>query len=62
MPPPTAPRIFNDKVGDVIRDAVEDQQIIGWDDLMKGRISIQWKVAQEMFKSAMPNYRGFDRE
>eukprot|EP00957_Ditylum_brightwellii_P079429 6040476-Ditylum_brightwellii.AAC.3 len=29
---------------------------------MKGRISIQWKVAQEMFKSVMPNYRGFDKE
>eukprot|EP00957_Ditylum_brightwellii_P142097 10826519-Ditylum_brightwellii.AAC.1 len=29
---------------------------------MKGRISIRWKVAQEMFKSAKTNYRGFDRE
>eukprot|EP00957_Ditylum_brightwellii_P014668 1105662-Ditylum_brightwellii.AAC.1 len=25
---------------------------------MKGQISIWWKVAQEIFKSALPNYRG----
>eukprot|EP00957_Ditylum_brightwellii_P200787 15305929-Ditylum_brightwellii.AAC.1 len=37
MPPPMVPRIPDDDVGDVIRDAVEDQQIIGWDNLMKGQ-------------------------
>eukprot|EP00957_Ditylum_brightwellii_P061158 4640697-Ditylum_brightwellii.AAC.1 len=62
MPPPIVPCISNDEVGDVIRDAVEDQQIIGWDNFMKGQISIRWKVALDMFKSAMPNYKGFDRE
>eukprot|EP00957_Ditylum_brightwellii_P167104 12720877-Ditylum_brightwellii.AAC.1 len=62
MPPHTMPRISDDEVGGVIRDAVEDQQIIGWDNCMKERISIRWKVAQGMFKSAMPNYGGFNRE
>eukprot|EP00957_Ditylum_brightwellii_P176107 13409710-Ditylum_brightwellii.AAC.1 len=38
------------------------KQIIGWDNLMKGLISIRWKVAQGMFKSALPNCGGFDRD
>eukprot|EP00957_Ditylum_brightwellii_P031494 2388180-Ditylum_brightwellii.AAC.1 len=62
MPPLTVPRIPNDDVGEVICDAVEDQQIIRWDNLMKGRISIRWKMAQEMFKLALPNCNGYDRE
>eukprot|EP00957_Ditylum_brightwellii_P165277 12584156-Ditylum_brightwellii.AAC.1 len=62
MPPLTVPRIPNDEVGKVIFDAVEDQQIIGWDNFMKGRISIRWKMAQEMFKMAIPNCKGYDRE
>eukprot|EP00957_Ditylum_brightwellii_P174105 13256337-Ditylum_brightwellii.AAC.1 len=59
MPPPTVPRIPDDDVGDVIRDVVEDQQM---DNLMKGRICIRWKVVQGMFKSALPNCGGFDRD
>eukprot|EP00957_Ditylum_brightwellii_P008494 644713-Ditylum_brightwellii.AAC.1 len=62
MPPLPVPQIPNDDVGEVIGDAVEDQQIIGWDNFMKGSISIQWKMAQEMFKLAMPHCNGYDRE
>ena len=62
MPILPAPRIPNDEVGDVIGDAVEDQQIIGWDNFMKGRMSICWKMAQELFKLALPNCNGYDRE
>eukprot|EP00957_Ditylum_brightwellii_P119282 9100230-Ditylum_brightwellii.AAC.1 len=38
LPPLTAPHIPNDKIGDIVRDIVEDHQIIGWDNFMKGRI------------------------
>eukprot|EP00957_Ditylum_brightwellii_P099258 7560886-Ditylum_brightwellii.AAC.1 len=62
MPTLPAPRIPNDNVGDVIGDTVKDQQIIGWDNFMKGRMSIRWKIAQEMFKLALPNCNGYDRE
>eukprot|EP00957_Ditylum_brightwellii_P133595 10185808-Ditylum_brightwellii.AAC.1 len=62
MPPLPAPRIPNDDVGNVIGDAVEDQQIIEWDNFMKSRISIRWKMAQEMFKLALPNCNRYDRE
>jgi hypothetical protein len=62
MPTLQAPRIPDDDVGEVIGDAVEDQQIIGWDNFMKGRMCIRWKMAQEMFKLALPTCNGYDRE
>eukprot|EP00957_Ditylum_brightwellii_P135725 10350081-Ditylum_brightwellii.AAC.1 len=61
MPSLNVPHIPNDDISEVIRDAVEDQQVIGWDNFMKGRISNKWKVAQGMFKAAMPTYKNFDR-
>eukprot|EP00957_Ditylum_brightwellii_P015053 1135748-Ditylum_brightwellii.AAC.1 len=57
MPLANVPQIPNDDMGEVIQDAVEDQQIIGWDNFMKEHISIKWKVAQGMFKTAMPTYK-----
>eukprot|EP00957_Ditylum_brightwellii_P111795 8527073-Ditylum_brightwellii.AAC.1 len=46
----------------MIRDAVEDQKKIGWDNFIKGCICIKWKFAQYMFKEAMPTFKGYDKE
>eukprot|EP00957_Ditylum_brightwellii_P210249 15364735-Ditylum_brightwellii.AAC.1 len=44
MPMSPAPRIAEDEIGEVMRRAIEDQHVIGWDNMVKGKISINWKV------------------
>eukprot|EP00957_Ditylum_brightwellii_P156899 11941193-Ditylum_brightwellii.AAC.2 len=34
----------------------------GWDNFIKVRICIKWKIAQYMFKEAIPTFRGYDKE
>jgi hypothetical protein len=52
----------DDEVGEIIRDAVEDQHIIGWDNFLKGRISIKWKHAQALYTEALPTQNCFNKE
>eukprot|EP00957_Ditylum_brightwellii_P153111 11654478-Ditylum_brightwellii.AAC.1 len=54
MPPLTTLIIADDDIGDVVQSAVEDQHRIGWNNFMKGCISIKWKVAQKMYTDALP--------
>eukprot|EP00957_Ditylum_brightwellii_P182156 13878302-Ditylum_brightwellii.AAC.1 len=54
--------IPDDEVGNMIRDAMETQNKIGWDNFIKGLICIKWKLAQYMFKEAMPTFKGYDKE
>eukprot|EP00957_Ditylum_brightwellii_P008407 636837-Ditylum_brightwellii.AAC.1 len=59
------PRIAEDECGEVIIGAVEDQQVIEWDNLTKGRISVKWKVAQCMHFNALTKSKRknlFDQE
>eukprot|EP00957_Ditylum_brightwellii_P004073 309359-Ditylum_brightwellii.AAC.1 len=62
MSPAPVPRIPDDEVGEIIRDTVEDQNIIGWDNFLKGCISIKWKHAQAMYKDTIPTQTRFDKE
>eukprot|EP00957_Ditylum_brightwellii_P138706 10573028-Ditylum_brightwellii.AAC.1 len=62
IPSIPVPRIPDDKVGDMIRDTVEDQNKINWDKFIKGRICIEWKFSQYMFKEAMLTFKGCDEE
>eukprot|EP00957_Ditylum_brightwellii_P149709 11400518-Ditylum_brightwellii.AAC.1 len=48
-------------IGEVVRQAVEEQNIIGWDDFMKGRVAISWTEAQRHYTLAMDwNYKERD--
>eukprot|EP00957_Ditylum_brightwellii_P205025 15341873-Ditylum_brightwellii.AAC.1 len=47
------PHLANDKIGEVTGCALEDQQAIGWDNFLKGRISHKWKAAQKLYTVAM---------
>eukprot|EP00957_Ditylum_brightwellii_P085760 6524266-Ditylum_brightwellii.AAC.1 len=37
-----------------VQSAVEDQHWIGWNNFMKGWISIKWKATQKMYTDALP--------
>eukprot|EP00957_Ditylum_brightwellii_P177547 13523605-Ditylum_brightwellii.AAC.1 len=52
-PLPTLIIAYN-AIGDVVQSAVENQHQIGWNNFMKGRISIMWKVAQKMYTDELP--------
>eukprot|EP00957_Ditylum_brightwellii_P177341 13508565-Ditylum_brightwellii.AAC.1 len=54
MPTISAPRIANNEIGEAICGAIEDQHCIGWDNFMKGRISIKWKISQQLFHNTQP--------
>eukprot|EP00957_Ditylum_brightwellii_P048445 3676032-Ditylum_brightwellii.AAC.2 len=45
----TIPRTADEKIGVILCSTVDDQQAIGWNNFMKGRLSIKWKVAQAMY-------------
>eukprot|EP00957_Ditylum_brightwellii_P170203 12956650-Ditylum_brightwellii.AAC.1 len=45
MPPPHIPC---NELGEVLTDAVADQHDLGWDNMVKGRISKKWGLAQEI--------------
>ena len=62
MAPAPVPIIPDDEVGEIIRDAIEDQHIIGWDNFLKGRISIKWKHAQALYIEALPTHNCFNKE
>eukprot|EP00957_Ditylum_brightwellii_P116120 8857877-Ditylum_brightwellii.AAC.1 len=46
----------------MIRDAMETQNKIGWDNFIKCQMCIKWKFAQYMFKKAMPTFGGHGKE
>eukprot|EP00957_Ditylum_brightwellii_P159858 12168639-Ditylum_brightwellii.AAC.1 len=51
--PPCIPR---EELGDLLSAAVADQHELGWDNLVKGRISKDWGLAQEAhFNTFSPN-------
>eukprot|EP00957_Ditylum_brightwellii_P048979 3716475-Ditylum_brightwellii.AAC.1 len=54
MPPLPTPIIADNDIGDVVQSTVEDQHQIGWNNFMKGPISIKWKAAQKMHTDALP--------
>eukprot|EP00957_Ditylum_brightwellii_P049241 3736509-Ditylum_brightwellii.AAC.1 len=54
MPPLLTPIIADNDIGEVVQNAVEDQHWIGWDNFMKGWISIKWKAAKKMYMGALP--------
>eukprot|EP00957_Ditylum_brightwellii_P005908 448126-Ditylum_brightwellii.AAC.1 len=62
LPSIPVPLIPNNEVGDMVRDAMETQNGIGWDNFIKSRICIKWKFAQYMFKEAMPTFGRDDKE
>eukprot|EP00957_Ditylum_brightwellii_P099654 7590563-Ditylum_brightwellii.AAC.1 len=45
MPPP---RIPCNELREVLTDAVADQHELGWDNMVKGRVSKKWGLAQEI--------------
>eukprot|EP00957_Ditylum_brightwellii_P002371 181426-Ditylum_brightwellii.AAC.1 len=64
LPLPTLFIADND-IGDVVQSAVEDQHQIGWNNFMKGKISIKWKAAQTMYTDALPasiNSKEFNKD
>eukprot|EP00957_Ditylum_brightwellii_P037507 2836406-Ditylum_brightwellii.AAC.1 len=65
MPPLPTPIIADNDISDVVQNAVEDQHWIGWNNFMKGHISIKQKVAQKMYTDAHPaskKSKGFNKE
>eukprot|EP00957_Ditylum_brightwellii_P205476 15344053-Ditylum_brightwellii.AAC.2 len=53
LPLPT-PIIEDDDIGDVVQSAIEDQHQMGWNNFIKGQISIKWKAAQKMYTDSLP--------
>eukprot|EP00957_Ditylum_brightwellii_P206575 15349062-Ditylum_brightwellii.AAC.2 len=51
------PRIRDNNIGEILYGAVDDQQTIGWNNFMKGRLSINWKMAQAMYINDLPKNR-----
>ena len=47
LPPPHFPPSTNNKMEHLINSAAEEQSIIGWEEVFKGRISSKWSEAQQ---------------
>eukprot|EP00957_Ditylum_brightwellii_P203128 15333328-Ditylum_brightwellii.AAC.1 len=50
-------RIAEDRIGEILCGAVDGQQTIGWDNFMKGYLSIKWKMTQTMYVNDPPKNR-----
>eukprot|EP00957_Ditylum_brightwellii_P110622 8437272-Ditylum_brightwellii.AAC.1 len=56
MPTGTVPQLASDATGHMLAEAVSEQQFIGWDNFMKGQISSKWKLAQQLYITALSKY------
>ena len=54
LPTPTPPRIPSDSIGDTLRDAIDTQRDLGWQNFMKGRVAKHWTQAQGVYCQALP--------
>eukprot|EP00957_Ditylum_brightwellii_P059506 4517822-Ditylum_brightwellii.AAC.1 len=43
----TPPKIPTDPLGVLLTEAVAEQNELGWENLVKGRISMKWGMAQQ---------------
>eukprot|EP00957_Ditylum_brightwellii_P134612 10262305-Ditylum_brightwellii.AAC.1 len=46
LPTPTLPSIPSDSTGDTLRDAIDTQRDLSWQNFMKGRVAKHWTQAQ----------------
>ena len=51
---PPFPDLPNDKIGVIVKKAWNQQQNIGWHNLPKWQLSIEWGKAQQVFYSSNP--------
>eukprot|EP00957_Ditylum_brightwellii_P027434 2074102-Ditylum_brightwellii.AAC.1 len=56
----TPPCLPTDLTGNIVRDAVETQGHLSWDNFMKERIAFEWCRAQAQYYNNMPNHSGLD--
>ena len=52
--PPAQPNILDDLMGNILRQAWEEQERIGQQNILQGRLSKKWGRAQQLFYSANP--------
>ena len=50
-------QLFDSPIDIVVREAWEEQRAIGWDQILKGRISSKWGQAYGMFYMSNPTTR-----
>eukprot|EP00957_Ditylum_brightwellii_P071570 5441668-Ditylum_brightwellii.AAC.1 len=60
LPCGTPPCLPMDSTGNIVRDAVEHQGHLSWDNFMKGRIAFEWCWAQAQYYNDMTNHSGLD--
>ena len=51
---PILPQIPTDDIGHLVQKAWQEQEKIGWSNIMKGRLSKKWGQAQQNFYSSNP--------
>ena len=56
--PPTSPTYFVSDIDTLVKKAWEEQKAIGWDQILKGRISTYWGKAQGLYYRSNPDTRG----
>ena len=54
---PIEPAFICDKMGRYVIKAWRDQRKIGWSNILKGRISLNWSKAQQIYYSSNPETR-----
>ena len=58
---PERQELPNDRMGLIIARAWEEQEEIGWEQLVKGRISKKWGMAQNIYYQSHPDLRNQKR-
>eukprot|EP00957_Ditylum_brightwellii_P139705 10647249-Ditylum_brightwellii.AAC.1 len=56
----TPPYLPTDFTGSIVRNAVETQGHLSWDNFIEGRIAFKWCWAQAQYCRDMPNHSGFN--
>eukprot|EP00957_Ditylum_brightwellii_P027408 2072258-Ditylum_brightwellii.AAC.1 len=57
LPTITPLRILSDSTGNILRDAVDTQHDLGWQNFMKGRVAKQWSQAQAEYCRSLPRLK-----
>ena len=56
--PPSNVTHFDSKIDKLVQRAWEEQKAIGWDQMLKGRISKYWGLAQGLYYRNNPDTKG----
>eukprot|EP00957_Ditylum_brightwellii_P135555 10335847-Ditylum_brightwellii.AAC.1 len=56
----TPSRILPDSTGNILRDAIDTQYDLGWNNFIKGQVAKQWSQAQAEYCRSLPRLKFFD--